>query len=55
MPSRFGRLKSFADRRVALMLFRGFSCGLPFLLVAGTCTARLASANISLKPIGLLA
>jgi PAT family beta-lactamase induction signal transducer AmpG len=51
----FESLKSYADRRVALMLFLGFSCGLPFLLVGGTFTARLATANIDIKAIGLFA
>jgi PAT family beta-lactamase induction signal transducer AmpG len=55
MASPFESLKSYADRRVALMLFLGFSCGLPFLLVGGTFTARLATANIDIKAIGLFA
>ena len=55
MPSRLDSLKSYADRRVALMLLLGFSCGLPFLLVGGTFTARLATANIDIKAIGLFA
>jgi len=55
MASRFESLKSYADRRVALMLLLGFSCGLPFLLVGGTFTARLATAEIDIKAIGLFA
>jgi PAT family beta-lactamase induction signal transducer AmpG len=55
MPSRLESLKSYADLRVALMLLLGFSCGLPFLLVGGTFTARLATANIDIKAIGLFA
>ena len=55
MRSPLESLKSYADRRVALMLFLGFSCGLPFLLVGGTFTARLATANIDIKAIGLFA
>ena len=55
MPSRSESLKSYADRRLALMLFLGFSCGLPFLLVGGTLTARLATADIDIKSIGLFA
>jgi PAT family beta-lactamase induction signal transducer AmpG len=55
MARPFDSLKSYADRRVALMLLLGFSCGLPFLLVGGTFTARLATANIDIKAIGLFA
>ncbi|MGA0597140.1 AmpG family muropeptide MFS transporter [Enterovirga sp. CN4-39] len=55
MRSPLESLKSYADRRVGLMLFLGFSCGLPFLLVGGTFTARLATANIDIKAIGLFA
>ncbi|WP_246735986.1 AmpG family muropeptide MFS transporter [Enterovirga aerilata] len=55
MASPFESLKSYADRRVALMLLLGFSCGLPFLLVGGTFTARLATADIDIKAIGLFA
>lgn len=49
------KLRPYLDRRVALMLALGFSCGLPFLLVAGTFTARLATADIDIKAIGLFA
>lgn len=49
------RLRRFLDRRVVLMLALGFSCGLPFLLVGGTFTARLATSNIDIKAIGLFA
>lgn len=49
------KLRPYLDRRVALMLALGFSCGLPILLVAGTLTARLATANIDIKTIGLFA
>lgn len=55
MPSRFEGLSRYADRRVALMLALGFSCGLPFLLVGGTFTARLATSDIDIKAIGLFA
>jgi PAT family beta-lactamase induction signal transducer AmpG len=50
-----GKLRPYLDRRVALMLALGFSCGLPFLLVGGTFTARLATADIDIKAIGLFA
>ncbi|MDB5590010.1 MAG: major facilitator superfamily 1, partial [Enterovirga sp.] len=49
------KLRPYLDRRVALMLALGFSCGLPFLLVGGTFTARLATAEIDIKAIGLFA
>lgn len=41
--------------RVAAMLFLGFSAGLPFLLVAGTLTAWLKLADVSITDIGLFA
>ena len=41
--------------RVAAMLFLGFSAGLPFLLVAGTLTAWLKLADVSMTDIGLFA
>ena len=41
--------------RVAAMLFLGFSAGLPFLLVAGTLTAWLALAEVSMSEIGMFA
>ena len=50
-----GGWRRYADRRVALLLLLGFSCGLPFLLVGGTFTARLATADIDIKAIGLFA
>jgi PAT family beta-lactamase induction signal transducer AmpG len=50
-----GKLRPYLDRRVALMLALGFSCGLPILLVGGTFTARLATADIDIKAIGLFA
>jgi PAT family beta-lactamase induction signal transducer AmpG len=37
------------------MLFLGFSAGLPFLLVAGTLTAWLATAGVGMAEIGLFA
>ena len=46
--------RRFLDRRVLLMGALGFSCGLPFLLVGGTFTARLATSGIDVKAIGLL-
>ncbi len=41
--------------RVIAMLFLGFSAGLPFLLVAGTLSAWLALAEVSMVEIGLFA
>lgn len=41
--------------RVIAMLFLGFSAGLPFLLVAGTLTAWLALADVSMTEIGMFA
>ena len=49
------KIRPYLDRRVALMLALGFSCGLPFLLVAGSFTLRLATADIDIKAIGLFA
>jgi PAT family beta-lactamase induction signal transducer AmpG len=42
------------DKRIALMLPLGFSCGLPLLLVFGTLSAWLAEAGISRTEIGML-
>lgn len=47
------KLRPYLDRRVALMLGLGFSCGLPILLVGGTFATRLATADIDIKAIGL--
>ena len=41
--------------RVLAMLFLGFSAGLPFLLVAGTLTAWLATADVGMAEIGMFA
>ena len=41
--------------RVLAMLFLGFSAGLPFLLVAGTLTAWLATAEVGMAEIGMFA
>ena len=41
------------DRRVLVILFLGFSSGLPFLLVFSTLSAWLESAGVSLAAIGL--
>ncbi|MGI9331277.1 MAG: AmpG family muropeptide MFS transporter [Gammaproteobacteria bacterium] len=47
--------KIYLHPRVAAMVFLGFSAGLPFLLVAGTLTAWLALADISMSQIGMFA
>lgn len=48
-------LRTYQHPRVVAMLFLGFSAGLPFLLVAGTLTAWLATANIGMAEIGMFA
>ena len=48
-------LAIYRHPRVLAMLFLGFSAGLPFLLVAGTLTAWLALAEISMAEIGMFA
>ncbi len=48
-------LRTYRHPRVVAMLFLGFSAGLPFLLVAGTLTAWLATANIGMAEIGMFA
>ena len=45
----------YTHPRVLAMLFLGFSAGLPFLLVAGTLTAWLALAEVSMADIGMFA
>ena len=47
-------LAIYLHRRVAAMLFLGFSAGLPFLLVFSTLSAWLAQAGIERGTIGLL-
>lgn len=46
-------LSIYRDRRVAAILFLGFSSGLPLLLVYGTLSAWLTEAGTSLTMIGL--
>ena len=48
-------LEIYRNPRVLAMLFLGFSAGLPFLLVAGTLTAWLATADIGMAEIGMFA
>jgi len=48
-------LRTCLHPRVLAMLFLGFSAGLPFLLVAGTLTAWLATAEIGMAEIGMFA
>lgn len=48
-------LSVYRHPRVAAMLFLGFSAGLPFLLVAGTLTLSLATAEIGMAEIGMFA
>jgi len=57
IPARSWRagLRTYRHPRVLAMLFLGFSAGLPFLLVAGTLTAWLATANIGMAEIGMFA
>ncbi len=48
-------LRTCLHPRVLAMLFLGFSAGLPFLLVAGTLTAWLATADVGMAEIGMFA
>ena len=47
-------LAIFKERRLLMMLFLGFSSGLPFLLVFGTLSAWLRTAGVSRTDIGLM-
>jgi PAT family beta-lactamase induction signal transducer AmpG len=53
--SEAGGARIYLHPRVRAMLFLGFSAGLPFLLVAGTLTAWLATADIGMAEIGMFA
>lgn len=46
-------LDVFSDRRIALILFLGFSSGLPLALSGGTLQAWMAVSDIDIKTIGL--
>ena len=46
-------LEVFSDRRIALILFLGFSSGLPLALSGGTLQAWMAVSDIDIKTIGL--
>ncbi len=48
-------LTSLINRRVAVMLFLGFSSGLPLALTAGTLQAWLTVAGVDIKTIGVFA
>jgi len=48
-------VRVYRHPRVLAMLFLGFSAGLPFSLVAGTLTAWLATAEVSMAQIGMFA
>ena len=48
-------LRVYRHPRVLAMLFLGFSAGLPFMLVAGTLTARLFVDGVSMAEIGMFA
>lgn len=48
-------MQAYLHPRVAAMLFLGFSAGLPFLLVAGTLTLFLATAEVGMAEIGMFA
>ena len=48
-------LRVYRHPRVLAMLFLGFSSGLPFMLVAGTLTARLFVDGASMAEIGMFA
>ncbi len=47
-------LAVFRDRRIAVILFLGFSSGLPIALSGGTLQAWLADSGVDIKTIGLL-
>lgn len=49
-----GMAAIYAERRILIMLFLGFSSGLPFMLVFGTMSAWLREAGISRTEIGLM-
>ena len=46
-------LEVYLNRRVMAVLLLGFSSGLPFLLIGGTLSARLAEAEVDISTIGL--
>jgi len=48
-------VRVYRHPRVLAMLFLGFSAGLPFSLIAGTLTAWLATADVSMAQIGMFA
>ncbi|MGH8658679.1 MAG: AmpG family muropeptide MFS transporter [Gammaproteobacteria bacterium] len=48
-------LSSLINRRIAVMLFLGFSSGLPLALTAGTLQAWLTVAGVDIKTIGVFA
>lgn len=54
-PTWVDGLRVYRHPRVLAMLFLGFSAGLPFLLVAGTLTAWLATADVGMVEIGMFA
>ena len=47
-------LAVYLDRRVASILFLGFSSGLPLALTGSTLAARLTLADVALTDIGLI-
>jgi PAT family beta-lactamase induction signal transducer AmpG len=49
-----GLERAFASPAAASMLFLGFGCGLPFLLVGGTLSTWLRDAGLDLAAIGLV-
>jgi len=48
-------IRVYRHPRVLAMLFLGFSAGLPFVLIAGTLTAWLATSGASMSDIGMFA
>jgi PAT family beta-lactamase induction signal transducer AmpG len=55
LRSRVGALEVYLDKRIVVILFLGFSSGLPLMLVLATLTAWLSSAGVSKGMIGLFA
>ena len=53
MKSWLDAAKVYADRRILIILFLGFSSGLPLLLVFSTLSVWLKIEGVSLTAIGL--
>ena len=49
----FDALKIYADKRMLVMVGLGFSSGFPLMLVSGTLSLWLGSAEVALASIGI--